>query len=206
MRSRTLIAALGLALATVGCGDDPVARSTAPEAREEPILVAALGDSITAGSPLWDPDPRIRRQIGPAVDRRSQFEHWAERRLGDAASFRNCGVFGERTDEIAERLDDCARGAGALIVQGGINDIVQGRAVEDAAANLEAMVERGKRLGVATTLVEVLPWDNGFPEADSEIRALNGLIAEIGRRQYVTVLPFYEALEDPANPAASARG
>ena len=39
--------------------------------------------------------------------------------------FRNCGVFGERTDEIAARLDQCADGADALIVQGGINDIAQ---------------------------------------------------------------------------------
>jgi hypothetical protein len=45
----------------------------------------------------------VRRLIGPAVDRRSQFEHWAERRLAGAATFRNCGVLGERTDEIAER-------------------------------------------------------------------------------------------------------
>ena len=40
---------------------------------------------------------------------------------------------GERTDEIMARLDDCARGADMLVVQGGINDIAQGRSVEDAA-------------------------------------------------------------------------
>ena len=40
----------------------------------ERLLVAALGDSITAGSPAWDPDPAVRERIGPALDERSQFE------------------------------------------------------------------------------------------------------------------------------------
>jgi hypothetical protein len=43
------------------------------------LLVAALGDSITAGSPYWDPDPVVRRQIGPDLDERSQWEYWAAR-------------------------------------------------------------------------------------------------------------------------------
>lgn len=84
-------------------------------------------------------------------------------------------------------------------MQGGINDIAKGRAVEDAAADLEEMVECGQELGVASTLVEVLPWDNGFPHAGPEIRALNGLITEIGERRGVPVLPFYETLEDPSS-------
>jgi lysophospholipase L1-like esterase len=87
-----------------------------------------------------------------------------------------------------------------LIVQGGINDIVQGRAVERAAENLRRMVERGKALGLNVALVELLPWNNGYPEADPKIRGLNELIHGIAKDEQVPVLPFYSTLEDPARP------
>jgi hypothetical protein len=32
------------------------------------MIVAALGDSITAGSPYWDPDASVQKQIGSALD------------------------------------------------------------------------------------------------------------------------------------------
>ncbi|MFL5969592.1 MAG: SGNH/GDSL hydrolase family protein [Gaiellaceae bacterium] len=146
---------------------------------ERPIVVAALGDSITEGSPGlpgWDV--------------------WAAR-ADPRLEIRNCGIYGQRTDEIAARLDECARGADVLIVQGGINDIAQGRDVETAAANLRAMVRRGKELGLRVALVDVLPWNNGWPDAEPKIRRLNILIADIARDEDVPVLPFHDSLEDP---------
>ena len=114
----------------------------------DPALVAALGDSITAGSPLWDPVPASRDRIaaptGMVPDERSQWGSWFERADPRRRRVRNCGVFEERTDEIAVRLADCAAGAGALVIQGGINDIAQGRDVADAAGDLEAMVSAGR--------------------------------------------------------------
>lgn len=158
------------------------------------MLVAALGDSITAGSPAWDPDPAVRAQIADP-DPESQYEHWAALR-GPGLQFRNCGIYGQRTDEIAGRLEECAAGADVLIVQGGINDIAQRRPVEPAAENLRAMVERGRELGMRVVIADVLPWNNGFPVADEPIRRLNGLIREIG----APVLPFHDTLEDPDRP------
>jgi lysophospholipase L1-like esterase len=98
------------------------------------------------------------------------------------------------------RLDECARGADMLVVQGGINDIAQGRPVEDAARDLRAMVRRGKELGLRVALVDVLPWNNGWPGAEPQIRLLNALIAELGREEGVPVLPFHDTLEDPDRP------
>ncbi len=168
-------------------------------------MVAALGDSITAGSPLWDPDEAVRAQIRPAPDRTSQYEYWAKRRTPEAR-FRNCGVFGERTDEIATRLDGCAQGADVLIVQGGINDIAQMRPVETAARNLRAMVARGKKLGLRVALVEVLPWNNGYPRAAGPIERLNRLIGDIARQEEVPVFPWYGRLEDPDAPGRMKPG
>jgi len=146
------------------------------------IVVAALGDSITEGSPGlrgWDV--------------------WAAR-ADPRLEIRNCGVYGQRTDEIAARLDNCARGADVLGVQGGINDIAQGRDVGTAAANLRAMVRRGNELGLRVALADVLPWNNGWPDAEPEIRKLNASIAEIARDEDAPMLQFHDTLEDPCRP------
>ena len=152
------------------------------------VLVAALGDSITEGSPGYD-----SRRGG---DETSQWEYWAAR-ADPRLEFRNCGIYGQRTDEIAARLDECTRGVDALVVQGGINDIAHGRPLELAAKNLRTMVRRGSELGLRVLLVDVLPWNNGWPEAEPKIRRLNELIAEIALDEGVAFLPFHDTLEDP---------
>ena len=204
MRPILLLTLLLLTACGGGSRDAAPGGTTAPAPAGGPAF-AALGDSITAGSPLWDPDPDVRARIGPGLDRRSQFEFFARERLGPAATFRNCGVFGERTDEIADRLEECAQGARTLIVQGGINDIAQGRDVADAAEDLRAMVRRGKALGLRVVLVDVLPWNNGYPAAAGPIDDLNGRIRALGREERVRVLPFFATLEDPANPGRIRR-
>lgn len=150
--------------------------------------VACLGDSITEGSPYWD----SRRETG---DPEGQWEHWAALKHPELR-FRNHGIWGERTDEIAARFDAAVEGADVLIVQGGINDIAQGLPVEPAAAALRTLVERGLGLGLRVAVCDVLPWNNGWPEKEPAIRALNGLIASFG----VPVLPFHDTLEDPDRP------
>jgi lysophospholipase L1-like esterase len=155
------------------------------------VVVAALGDSITEGSPEFD-----SRRGG---DETSQWEHWAAL-VDPRLEFRNHGICGQRTDEIRARLDDASAGADVLVVQGGINDIAQGRPVDEAAANLREMVRRGRELGLRVAVADVLPWNNGWPDAEPKIRRLNALIAEIGRDEGVALLPFHDTLEDPDEP------
>jgi lysophospholipase L1-like esterase len=151
-------------------------------AGEGQIHVAAIGDSITAGSP-WDDDPAVGWPAAAAnADPRLRFTVRA--------------VYGKRTDEIAAWLDEASDGADVLVVQGGINDIAQGRSVADAAANLAGMVRRGQELGLRVAVANVLPWNNGWPGAEPPISELNGQIAALG----VPVLPFHETLEDPERP------
>ena len=151
-------------------------------AGEGQIHVAAVGDSITAGSP-WDDDPAVGWPAAAAA---------ADPRL----VFTVRAVYGKRTDEIAAWVDEAATGAEILVVQGGINDIAQGRPVADAAANLGAMVGRGRELGLRVTVADVLPWNNGWPDAEPRIRELNALIENLG----APVLRFHETLEDPVRP------
>ena len=58
-------------------------------------------------------------------------------------------------------------------MQGGINDIAQGRPIEPRRDNLRAMVERGLALGLRVAVCDVLPWNNGWPAQEAPIRALN---------------------------------
>ena len=151
-----------------------------PDASE--VHVAAIGDSMTADSP-WDDDPEIGwPAAATAADLRLRFTVRA--------------VYGKRTDEIAAWLDEAAVGADVLVVQGGINDIAQGRPVADAARNLESMIRRGQELGLPVAVADVLPWNNGWPAAEPSIRELNALIEAMG----VPVLPFHDTLQDPERP------
>ena len=146
------------------------------------IVVATLGDSITEGTP------------GDTT-----WQHWAALKHPDV-EFRNHGVNRQRTDQIAARLDDAVPGADVLIVQGGINDIAQGRSVEAAAHNLGEMVRRGKAHGLRVAVANLLPWNNGWPDAEPKIRRLNALIDEVASDEDVPVLPFHDTLEDPEQP------
>ena len=168
------------------------------------IVVAVAGDSISAGSPLWDPDPSGRARIA-SPDERSQWQWWASQ-ADPRLEFRTTAVYGERTDEIARRLDLVLAGAGVLVVQGGINDVVQRRPVEDAARNLEAMLERGRAAGLALAVTDVLSWNNGDDRAAQDIRSLNALIRGLAAAAGATLLPFHETLADPSDPSRMADG
>jgi lysophospholipase L1-like esterase len=168
------------------------------------IVVAVVGDSISAGSPLWDPDAAVRARI-PAPDERSQWQWWASR-ADQRLEFRTTAVYGQRTDQVARRLDLVPIGADVLVVQGGINDVVQRRPVEEAARNLEAMLERGRAAGVELAVTDVLPWNNGDERAAEDIRRLNALIRQLAANAGATLLPFHDTLVDPADPTRMGAG
>lgn len=185
MRRAVLVALVLFA----GCGGD--------DERGDKRLIAALGDSITAGAPGWDPDPAVREQLGFA-DPDSQWERWAQEELGERFEFRNCGVSGERTDEIAMRLDECLEDADVVILQGGINDLVQGRSPREAAATMRQMVERGRADGRSVFVANALPVNIRDPRLPQglthKIRRLNALVQRLG----APVIDFFAILEDPA--------
>ena len=167
-----------------GCGGDDA----------DPRLIAAVGDSITAGAPGWDPDPQ-RRELLNAHDPESQWEHWAASELGGDYEFRNCGVPGDRTDEIEARLDACIDGADIVVLQGGVNDLAQGQTPAYAAGNLRAMVERVRDAGLPLLVANLLPVNRDYRDIRPAIRKLNRMIDAIARDQGVDVVDFFNTLE-----------
>jgi lysophospholipase L1-like esterase len=162
-------------------------------------VIAALGDSITAGNPGYDPDPGQRKRLGLGNNPKSQWEYWAEREHPDL-QIRNCGVRGQTTYEIAKRFDQCTKGADGVVIQGGINDLAHGLPVAAAAANLRAMVRSARDHGLDVVIADLLPLNVGNGRADALIADLNRRIERIAEDEEAPVLPFHRVLEDPKNP------
>jgi acyl-CoA thioesterase-1 len=183
-------------IAAAGCGgDDP---PTGGESQSP--LVATLGDSITAGAPRWSPDPEVRKLVRGRVTRESQWQYGAERALDGRFRFRNCGVEGDRTDEIELRLEACAADAQVLVVQGGTNDIVQGHTPASAAENIRQMVRRARDAGLVVLVTTVPPINARHPRWAPEVRRLNNLIRALAREEGVSVIDFFRPLEDARRP------
>ena len=172
-----------------GCGDDD-------DGAAEHHVIAAVGDSITAGSPGWDPDPQLRRQLN-AHDPKSQWEYWAAAELGGEYDVRNCGVPGDRTDEIAARLATCLEGADMVVLQGGVNDLVQGFPSEFAVRNMRAMIERARGAGLPVLVANLLPVNRRYPGITPKIESLNRRYGALGRAEDVDIVDFFGTLEGP---------
>lgn len=183
-----------LALTAAACGG---ARSDA--AGTPPPLVATLGDGVTAGSPGYDPDRRLRRLLGFGNNEQSQWQYWA-RRAHPGLAFRNCGRYGDTTAGMARRLAECAADAEAVVIQGGLADLQDGAPPAAVARRLRALVRTARTLGKRVAIADVIPWNNGYPAGDAPIRALNARIAALARAEDVTLLRFGAALADPGRP------
>ena len=162
-------------------------------------MIAALGDSITAGNPGYEADPRLRKSLGLGHNPASQWEYWAQRKYPDV-EIRNCGVRGQGTYEIALRFDECTKGADAVVIQGGINDLAQGLPVDTVAANLRGMVRSARELNLDVAIADLLPLNVGNGRADAVIQDLNRQIQQIAEDEEIPLLPFHRVLEDPEHP------
>jgi lysophospholipase L1-like esterase len=168
-------------------------------------VIAAVGDSITAGYPGYDPHSSMRRRIHAGDNPESQWEYWAQREYPDI-QIRNCGGFGEDTSRIVQDFDQCTSGVDGVVIQGGINDIARGLPVQEAGANLQGMVRSAKQLNLDVAIADLLPLNVGNGSADGPIADLNRRIHRIAHDEHVTVLPFHDVLQDPSVPGRMRPG
>jgi lysophospholipase L1-like esterase len=189
-----------MALVLAGCGSDGDGGSGNGGDHR---LVAALGDSITAGNPGYDPHPETRERLGLGNDPESQWEWWAQKEHPDL-EFRNCGARGETTDAIAHRFEGCVTGADAVVIQGGINDLAQGLPPQAVLSNLRGMVRAAKEENLAVAIADLLPY-NPAPQSDRVIDRVNRQIEAVARSSGATYLPFHRVLEDPEHPGLMKR-
>ncbi|MFL5906485.1 MAG: SGNH/GDSL hydrolase family protein, partial [Solirubrobacterales bacterium] len=147
----------------------------------------------------YDPTPAVRKRLHLGNDPHSQWEYWAQQEHPDL-QIRNCGVRGERTDEIVQRFEECVTGADGVVIQGGTNDLAQGLPVSAVAANLRGMVEAAKEENLDVALADVLPVNPAHPAGDPLIAELNRRISAIAHSEEVILLPFHQTLEDRQAP------
>ena len=165
-----------------------------------PVVIVALGDSTTAGTPLFE-SPLEAPPDGRG-DERSQYAYWLMARHPDWRVL-NRGVNGERSDQIRARFDRDVLGEepAAVVIIAGVNDIYQGRAVDEIERHLAAIYARALAAGIKVLAGTIVPFNTASPEQNRRMRAVNDWI----RRQpagdaNISSVETRHAVASPADP------
>ena len=117
------------------------------------VVIACLGDSITAGHPnFW-------AETGTGIIN-SQYEYWLSRRLKDEYNVVNCGYGQEKTQDMVDRFerDIVPLNANYCIFLGGTNDWYQDASTKDLATGYTVM---DRAIANVKTIIQKC-WDNGI--------------------------------------------
>jgi len=172
-------------------------------------VIVALGDSTTAGTPLFK-SPVEAPPDGDG-DRRSQFAHWLMQQHPDWQVL-NCGVNGERSDEIARRFDRDVLAARprVVIVIAGVNDVYQGRPATHVTSQLRAIYDRAAHAGIHVVAGSIVPYNTATPDQNARMRAINEWIAAESARDpnvgFADTRGAVAAADDPDKLSGSPDG
>ncbi len=138
-------------------------------------LIAAYGDSTTAGTPGF----RSPLEAPPhgTGDVESQFAYWLMRAHPEWR-VSNRGVNGERADQIRVRfLRDIGEATpDAAILLAGVNDIYQGRSAESVERELETMYSAARASRIPVVAATIVPYNTATPDANARMHAVNAWI------------------------------
>ena len=174
-------AAFGLALAW------PVAVAA------EPVTVAALGDSLTAGYGLDQPDGFVPR-----------LQAWLDAH-GAEATVINAGVSGDTTAGGLARADwTLTPDVDALIVALGGNDLLRGLDPADSRANLDGILDAADAHGVPVLLIGIEAGGNYGP---AYAAAFDGMYPALAEAHGALLVPdWFAALREDGRPLSAALG
>lgn len=145
------------------------------------MRIVALGDSTTAGTPGW----RSPLEAPPAGsgDAQSQYSYWLMQAHPDWEVV-NCGVNGERSDEIAGRFarDVLNAAPRVVIIIAGVNDVYQGRPVDAVTQNLKLMYELARHAGVTVLAGTIVPYNTATSEQNRRMHEINAWIERAANR------------------------
>ena len=172
-------------------------------------LIVALGDSTTAGTPLFlspleaPPDGR--------GDERSQFAYWLMQARPDWRVL-NRGINGERSDQITARFDRdvLAERPDAVVIIAGVNDVYQGRPAAQVTPVLLGLYERAGRESIPVVAGSIVPYNTATPAANAVMREINRWIQDEASRRanlaFVDTRAATAAADDPDRLAGSPDG
>jgi len=165
-----------------------------------PVLIVALGDSTTAGTPGYR-SPVEARPDGEG-DVKSQYAYWLVEQNPHWRVL-NRGVDGERTDQIAARFDDdvLSQRPQVVVIIAGVNDVYQGRPVEFATGNLRKLYDRSAEAGISVVAGSIAPFNTATADQNKRMRAINEwMAAEAERDGNITFVDTRAAVAAPDDP------
>lgn len=141
-----------------------------------PVVIVALGDSTTAGTPLFESP--LEAPPNGRGDERSQYAYWLMARHPDWRVL-NRGVNGERSDQIAARFDRDVVGAqpAVVVILAGVNDIYQGKPATAVTAQLRAMYDRAAAARIPVVAGSILPYNTATAAQNAAMHTVNAWIA-----------------------------
>ena len=160
------------------------------------IRIVALGDSTTAGTPAFqspiEAPPRGRG------DETSQYAYGLTEAHPEWQVV-NRGVNGQRSDEIRARFerDVLAERPDAVIIIAGVNDVYQGRTVEEVTAQLAAMYARAAEARISVVAGSILPYNTATPEQNARMRRINDWIRRQPGIAFADTRTAVAASDDP---------
>lgn len=144
------------------------------------MIVAALGDSTTAGTPGFkSPVEAPPRGEG---DETSQYAYWLMQ-SEPGWTVHNLGVNGERSDQIRARWerDVLPLNPDVVVIIAGVNDVYQGLPAEHVMRELRSMYDLAAAAGIPVIAGSIVPYNTATPEQNATMRAINEWIAAQAR-------------------------
>ena len=164
------------------------------------IVIVALGDSTTAGTPGW----KSPREVPPSGrgDVTSQYSYWLMQAHPEWTVL-NHGIDGERSDEIRARFepDVIEQSPRAVVIIAGVNDVYQGREPQQVIDQLAAMYDRARQSRIAVVAGTIVPYNTARPEQNARMHEINQWI-----RAFTLTSDHVEFADTRAAVAASNNG
>ncbi|HEX5071359.1 MAG TPA: GDSL-type esterase/lipase family protein [Vicinamibacterales bacterium] len=160
------------------------------------MKIVCLGDSTTAGTPLFKSP--LEAPPDGAGDERSQFAYWL-RQAQPEWQVTNCGVNGERSDQIADRFDRDVRvpSPDVVVIIAGVNDVYQGLPADHVTRQLQRVYELAWACGIRVVAGTIVPYNTATADQNARMHAINDWI-----RRYAADNPDRICLADTRLAAA----
>ncbi len=175
--------------------------ASASRAEERPALVvAALGDSTTAGTPFFRSP--LENPPDGAGDPRGAYGYWMEKIHPDWRVV-NLGINGQRSDQITARLDSAlSLKPDYLVVLAGVNDVYQGRSANHVTETLDGLYAAARNTRVIACTI--LPYNGMPPDRMRTLREINSWIKTRAADRGLLLCDTFSVVENPSSPGTLA--
>ncbi|MDX0460112.1 arylesterase [Sinorhizobium medicae] len=146
-------------------------------ARAEPVSLVGFGDSLMAGYQL-PPEDAFPTRLEKALKGK-----------GIDVTIANAGVSGDTTSDGLARIDwSVPEGTDGVILELGANDALRGIPPEETRKNLESMIVRLKKRGIAVLLAGMMAPPNMGPDYGERF---NAIYPELAKEHDTVFYPFF---------------